>query len=354
MKITQLECWPVEMKLREPYTVGYEMVDKTTNLFIRARTDTGITGVGCAAPDKTVTGETPETVIYAFQSYIYPVLMGSEPFHYMLLHEHLRSKIPDMPSALAMAGMMLYDIVAKKAGVPLFMYLGGYRESISTNITIGIQSVIDTIEKAKDYIKRGFKVIKIKGGVNVEEDIEKVRKLREAIGNDIELRFDASSGYTFEEAIHFVYVTRDVHIEIIEQPTPRNKNYLLSKVRREITIPDSADESLWNMRDVFKLTGRSLTDMVNVRLMKVGGITEALNINAIAKAAGVETLVGCLDESDLGIAAALHFALARPNVVYADLDGHLDLADDPAAGAVILKNGVLYPTGKPGLGFEFP
>jgi L-alanine-DL-glutamate epimerase-like enolase superfamily enzyme len=148
-------------------------------------------------------------------------------------------------------------------------------------------------------------------------------------------------------------VTRGVNIEIIEQPTQKRKDYLLSKVRKEITIPNSADESIWKLRDVFKLTGKDLTDMVNIKLMRVGGITEALYINSVAIAAGVESLVGCLNESALGIAAALHFALARPNVVYADLDGHFDLIDDPAGNAVVLKNGVIYPTKKPGLGFDF-
>jgi L-alanine-DL-glutamate epimerase-like enolase superfamily enzyme len=353
MKITHLECWPVEMKLREPSTAGYETIDKTTNLFIRAQTDTGITGVGCAAPDKNITGETPETVIYAFQSYIYPVLRGSEPFHYMLLHDHLHTKIPEMPSALAMADMMLLDIVAKKAGVPLFMYLGGYRESIPTNYTVGVQPAADTVRKAREGVKQGFGAIKIIGGQNVEDDIERIRKVREAVGMDIELRFDANNGYTFEEAIHFIHVTRDVHIEFIVQPTPRTKNYLLSKVRREVILSDSADESIWNLRDAFKLAGQNLIDMVNVRLMKVGGICEALAINAVAKAAGTETLMGCLNESALGLAAALHVALAQPNVTYADLDGHVISGDDPAAEAIILKKGVLFPTGKPGLGFDF-
>jgi L-alanine-DL-glutamate epimerase-like enolase superfamily enzyme len=341
------------MKLREPYTVSYDTIDKCTNLFIRAETDNGMTGAGCAAPNKYITGETPETVEHAYRSYIYPVLMGSDPFHYMLLYDHLKSKIPDSPSALAMANMLLYDIVAKKAGVPLFMYLGGYREYIPTNITIGICPTDETIRKAKEFIKQGFSILKIKGGVNVEEDIMRMRKLREAVGHGIELRFDANQGYTFEEAIHFVHVTRDVNIEIIEQPTLRNKNYLLSKVRKEITLSDSADESIWSMRDVFKLTGKDLTDIVNIKLMKVGGITEALSINAVAKAAGVESIVGCLDESALGIAAALHFSLASPNIAYADLDGHFDLIDDPASKAVILKNGVLYPTAGSGLGFDF-
>ncbi|MCB0520649.1 MAG: dipeptide epimerase [Lewinellaceae bacterium] len=350
MKITHLECWLLEMPLTVPYTIAYEKIEQCVNVILKIDTDTGLTGWGCAAPDLPVTGETPKGVLHDFEHAIAPWLKGMNPFRYTLIDRELQQVLPKSLSARTMADMAIYDLMAQQAKVPLYQLLGGYRESIPTSITIGILPVEDTLAKAKDFIRQGFFILKIKGGKDVEEDIEKMVKLRETLGHAIELRFDANQGYTVEQSVRFIKETMDVGIELFEQPTAGTASELLGEVTSKVPIPVMADESLLSLKDVFHLTSNNWTDMINIKLMKTGGITQALHINSVAKAAGVEAMVGCMDESALSIAAGLHFALGRHNVKYADLDGHLDLLEDPFAGLVILKNGVLYPAEGNGLG----
>jgi L-alanine-DL-glutamate epimerase-like enolase superfamily enzyme len=354
MKIHSLECWAHEMSLKEPYTIAYETVSRCTNIFLKAVTDTGITGWGCAAPDEVVTGENPETVIRFFRDCIEPLLMGSDPWRYVYLLEEAKKINSSAPSALAMMDMVLYDLISRESGVPLYKFLGGYREQIATSITIGILPVKETIKAADKWISKGFSILKIKGGKNYLEDIERIIRLREAIGEKIEIRFDANQGYRVEEALAFIEGTKNSKIEVFEQPTPKAHEKLLGAVSQNVSVPVMADESLLTLRDAFRLTRNDLADMINIKLMKVGGINEALHINSVGKSAGVESMIGCMDESELGIAAGMHVALARPNVLYADLDGHLDLEGDPFHGLIRLENGVLYPGSGPGLGVIDP
>lgn len=353
MKIVSLDAWPVEFELTAPYTIAYETVDRADNVFVRLKTDGPLEGCGCAAPDLTITGESAASVLDAIEQIGLPCLAGADPLRPALYLDALRREMPHHPAALAALDMALHDLLAKIAGIPLWRLLGGYRDRIRTSVTIGILPIDETVQSADDFVKQGFASIKIKGGSDVELDIARVLAVRRAVGPGIELRFDANQGYTFEDSVRFVPAIASAGVELLEQPTARAELALLGRVTAAVDIPVMADESLMTSKDAFKLAGDELVDMVNVKLMKVGGIAEAQRIATIAKAAGMEVMVGCMDESALAIAAGLAFALSRPAVVYADLDGHLELIDDPTAGAVVLRDGYLYPSDRPGLGFDF-
>ncbi|RJE72575.1 mandelate racemase/muconate lactonizing enzyme family protein [Reichenbachiella sp. MSK19-1] len=352
MKITGLECWQEKMKLAEPYTIAYETIDTTTNVFMRIDTDRSPSGFGCAAPDLEVTGETGETVMTAFRDIIEPYLLGKAPFTYALILDELKTLLHGQPAALTMVDMALFDLIGKKTQEPVYRLLGGYRDAIPTSVTVGILPVQETLERAKAFMQQGFFILKVKGGTDVDEDVERIMKLREMVGPDMEIRFDANQGYSVKEAVCFMHQIRSAKIELLEQPTKREEDHLLKQVSRQVSVPVMADESLMGLADVFHLTANNSTDMINIKLMKAGGIMEGIRINAVAIAANVETMVGCMDESAMGISAGLHFALARPNILYADLDGHFDLIDDPFAAMVRCEKGVLYPSDRPGFGWE--
>lgn len=352
MKITRVETKTVTMPLEEGYTIAYETVESACNVFLRLETDSNIVGFGCAAPDQPVTGETPETVLDAVSNVIEPTLRSANPLRWCWIMEELKRELPLQPAARAAVDMALFDILGKVARLPLWKLLGGYRESIPTSVTIGILPEAETVTAAKRWLAQGFKCLKLKGGKDIEGDVTRVLAVRAAVGPKIELRFDANQGYTVEQARRFVEHTRTANLELLEQPTPKGQPELLGQVTRSVSIPVMADESLVTLRDAFRLARNEFVDMVNIKLMKVGGIAEALHINSVARAAGLEAMVSCMDEAGLSIAAGLHFALARPNVLYADLDGHLDLLGDPTRDAVVLQGGDLRTTERPGLGFD--
>jgi len=218
MKISRISYHRLDLTLSVPYTIAYESVSKSTNFILRLETDNSLVGMGCAVPDLHVTGETEEEVEFAIRNVVIPNLEWKDPFTYVRIMEELRKQLEGKSSTLAMVDMALLDLVSRKAGVPLYKFLGGYKDSIPTSITIGILSLEETLQQASEFVAAGFVILKVKGGKVLEEDIAKMIRLREEFPG-IQLRFDGNQGYTVAQALEFVKKTSKVGIEIFEQPT---------------------------------------------------------------------------------------------------------------------------------------
>jgi L-alanine-DL-glutamate epimerase-like enolase superfamily enzyme len=350
LKIDSVEVYRLDMDLVEPYEVAYSRFDIAENILIRISSGI-LDGWGCAAPDPHVTGEYPD-VIYTKALDQIPFLLHKDPFRRALLVNDLKKRTPGLFSLWAALDMALWDLLGKKADLPVWKILGGYRSKIKTRITIGICGIDETLNKAREYTDSGFSILKIKGGQDVQLDIDRITQLRKKIDPKVQIRFDANQGYSIDEAKVFINKSGLLNIELIEQPTTKARPEDLGVVTNFSAMPVMADESLVSLLDAFHLVKRGLIDLMNIKIMKVGGLSEAIQMDAVARAAGVEVMVGCMDESAIGIAAGLHFALSRKNIRYADLDGHMGLIGDPAKDCVILEKGWLYPSHLPGFGWK--
>jgi L-alanine-DL-glutamate epimerase-like enolase superfamily enzyme len=351
MKIVSVEAYPVKLTLQEPFTIAYSTIDHTINYFLRVETNSNIVGYGCSAYDEEVTGENSVTLKRDLNDVAIPLLLNKDPLSYQSLIKEVKKNLPNSPTALAAVDMALFDIASKKANLPLYRFLGGgLRTKIKTSITIGILPIEESVKKAIEWKQRGYLALKVKGGVSYQEDIEKLKKIREAVGSEIDIYFDANQGYSEKEASLVIKTLAKVGSKFIEQPCDKNDLEVFSRLKGE--LPIMADESVLSGSDVLKLISRGGSDLYNIKLAKSGGILGALEFDAISEASGSATMVGCMDEAALGISGALHFTLARDNVKFADLDGHVEFIDDPSYNAVIIKDGYIYPKDQIGLGFK--
>ncbi len=352
-KIKDIKVWDADLGNTKPYTIAFKTVDAVRNAFVEIRLENGTTGIGSGNPSEYVVGESFQQCLEALQERSLEFLIGRDIRELNQLTHETWQKFPKNPSARAALDIALYDVFTKYLDVPLVKFLGQKIKSLPTSNTIGIKSADETLAEAKDFIARGFKILKVKLGKDLEEDIERLAKLRQALGNDIIIRIDANQGYTSEQTIDFYKRTLHLGLELIEQPLPARAIREMKALPEEIKLKVAADESLLTPAHALELvTPPAASGIFNIKLMKCGGVSQALKIADIALQGNVDLFWGCNDESIVSITAALHAAFACSNTKYIDLDGSLDLGNDIVKGGFILRDGVMYCSDKPGLGVE--
>jgi L-alanine-DL-glutamate epimerase-like enolase superfamily enzyme len=353
MKIKNIKTWVTDLGNTKPYTIAFKTIDEVKNAFVEITLENGITGIGAGNPSEYVVGENLNQTVAALADNNIKFLLGRDIREMRQLLYEVLVKFPANPGARAALDIALHDAFTKHLGIPLVKYLGQKIFSMPTSNTIGIKSVEETLKEAEEYGQRGFTILKVKLGKDLEEDIERLVKLREKFGRKFVIRIDANQGYTSAQTVEFFHRTKTLDIELIEQPLPAQALSEMKALPNEIKEIIAADESLIAPKSALELVKPpKASGIFNIKLMKCGGIDQALKIADIAQHENVDLFWGCNDESIVSISAALHAAFACANTKYIDLDGSLDLARDEVKGGFILKDGVMYCSDKPGLGVE--
>lgn len=352
MRIERVEVYSVTLKYSEPFRIAPSVSVESRNIVVRILTDYGIEGWGESSPSRRVTGETVETVSLAI-SRMAPRLVGMCPLMIEQNVEVMDQTVDGNPAAKAALDIALHDILGKTVGKPLFILLGGYRTEVLTDITLSVKPPREMAADAVNAVKQGFKALKIKVGVNPVEDVERIRMVREAVGEDVEMRVDANGGWSVEQAIEVLNRVERFNIRFVEQPVPAEDVKGLARVRKNSPIPIMADESIHSSSDALRLIREEAVDLINIKLMKSGGILNAKRISDVAEAAGIPCMVGCMGESGIGVAAGAHFAAGLRNVKYADLDCDLLHADKLVKkGGTRILDSIRFFSEEGGLGIE--
>ena len=352
MKIRTIDSRVESLGLTRPYTIAFDTTDSVDNAVLRIETEDGFVGLGAASPAPHVTGESLDACAKALSSEAVAWLIGRDVRTLPALCRELSAKAPEAPAARAAIDMALHDLLAQRLGVPVADMLGRAHDRLPTSITIGIKGVAETLAEAEEYVGRGFRILKVKTGHALSEDVARLRKLREKYAPaKVRIRADANQGYTPAQTEQFFREVEGLDLEFLEQPVPAADVPALRALPAALRDRIAADESLLSDRDAWSLAqAPRAAGIFNIKLMKCGGIAPALRIAAVAELSGIELMWGCMDESVISIAAALHAAFASPATRYLDLDGSLDLARDVAQGGFVIEEGVMRTTGAPGLG----
>lgn len=342
MKIEHIELFKVDRPLESPFRIAVATRDKYEGVFVKIVTDDGLVGWGESAPSYRLTRETTASVIEELTR-VKPSLIGKDPCDIT----HILTNLDLSPAALTGVETALWDITAQSLGTPLYRVFGSTRNEFDTSITIGIKSLDEVARHAEKLVNEGVSIIKLKIGVNPEEDIERVKLVR-SIAANARIRVDGNLGYTVDEAIRVARGIEKYDIEFFEEPVAGLGN--LKKLRKSIGIKVMADESVKTLNEAITAIREKAVDYVNLKLQKMGGITRTRIICDVLADAGILCMIGGFSETLIAMTVAAHLKVAHPNIEFADLDAHIGIVDPPVAGGFTLKGSHAILPGTAGLG----
>lgn len=357
MKIKEIAIGYISIPLVTPFKTALRTVDSVNDLIVRVTAEDGTEGYGEAPPTAVITGDTKESIEAAIRYYIAPAIKGMDLEDLPQIMEKLEHCLAKNTTAKAAVDIALYDVYAKLQKKPLFRLLGegdpnDVKTKLETDLTISVNETEEMVRDSLLAVEQGFHVLKVKVGKGGSKDVERIREIRRAVGADVKIRVDANQGWTREEAVSTITAMEDagLGIELVEQPVSYHDFKGMQYVTANVETPILADESVFSYEDAVRIMEERGADLINIKLMKTGGIHEAVRICDAAQKHGISCMIGCMLESKVSVSAGVHLAAARSCVTMADLDGPSLCRIDPYEGGPNFAGPQIYLGEEAGIG----
>src|SRR5215475_11277758 len=355
MKITDIRFGMIRVPLKTPFKTALRTVEAVQDIVVMINTDSGHVGYGEAPATAVITGDTHGSIIEAIRKFIAPRLIGQDVANLNHITQLIQTALEKNTSAKAAVEIAVYDLFGQLYGVPLYKMLGGGDPVITTDITISVDYIDKMVADSIAAVDRGFESLKIKVGKDIGVDIERVKAIYPAVEGRALLRVDANQGWTAKQAVFALQTLEDagVRLELVEQPVKARDLEGMRYVTERVHTPIMADESVFGPMEVIDLIRMRAADIINIKLMKTAGLSNAIRIADICAMYQTECMIGCMLESSISVAAAVHLAVAKANVITkVDLDGPSLCTFNPVDGGVNFRESEISVTDAPGLGIR--
>jgi len=352
MEIVTAEAIPIRIPLKHPFTIALGTLTHSNHVLVRMKDDKGRIGWGESTTFHAVYGYDQKSLYHVLTTYLIPAIAGYDPRNMEILHQRMDLAIPFNLMAKCGIDLAAYDLVGRADGLPIYSLVGGNRvDRIPLTAALGIVSPKEAAARAKDLIAEGFEVIKVKIGLDAEKDLDRIKAVREAVGDGVKLRVDANQGYDRSDAISVLNRMEALDLEWIEQPLPDWDLAGLAMLADRLDTPIALDESVYTLHDAQRVIAAGAADVVNIKVPKCGGIYRCQKIAAFCEEAGIPCFLGGCLETSPGTAAQAHFYCATQNIISAaEMEGPWCYVDDVVKDPLELAQGMVKVPDDPGLG----
>ena len=352
MKITAVRLGKISVPLRTPFKTALRTVSSVEDVIVEIHTDCGRIGYGEAPPTGPITGDTTLAIIGAIQDHISKAIIGRDVDDFEDVLQAVQKSVIGNTSAKAAVDMALWDLYGQLYGIPVYKLMGGSRKNITTDITISVNDPDIMVRDSLIALDRGYDCLKMKVGINPDLDVARLKAVRQAVGNDVTIRIDANQAWTPKQAVKILNSMQEqgLQIELVEQPVHAHDLEGMKYVTDRSYVPVLADESLYSPADAATILRMGAADLLNIKLMKCGGLYNALKICTMAEVYGVECMIGCMLEAKISVNAAVHLACAKKVITKVDLDGPVLCSEDPILGGAVFNEKDITVSDAPGLG----